>query len=229
MTFKERSYSGKVFRPRPEILVEADGQLVIIATPWGPRSSAKKVIQVIQDFLHSVQHDAEATSPFAMLTCLSPKANYLRIAIKLANDLIYNEDNKNEYTSGVELFVMIREPNELIWTQVGYPFALLDRSQRPLVSLGAQHDLVVEYSKFQTSMPPLPQKLLGLDPSSDFSVESLHPLPQDRVILLARSGLPANIHTLSSEKRDLESVSQVLAKDDADLPYWLGIIDFTAA
>lgn len=229
MKLNERSFSGRSFRPRPEIHADPDGHLLIVATPWGPRSAAKKVIQVIVDYLNSVQHDSEATSPFAMLTCLSPKANYLRIAVKLANDHLYNEENKNEYISGVELFAMMRSPQEIVWVQIGYPYLILDRSQRPLIALGTQQDLVTEHSKYNTSLSPLPCKLLGLDPSSDFAIESMHPITGDRLILVSRSGLPIDIHTLPSEKRDLEEISRLLSKDDPELPYWVGVVDFTAA
>src|SRR5688572_90445 len=131
MKITERSYGGKIFRPRPEIHLSPGGDLLIVATPWGPRSSAKKAIQVIQDHLQSARSDQEATSPFSHLTCLSPLANSLRAGIKLANDVIYSEDNKNEYISGVELFVFSRRGAEAVWAQVGFPAAYLDRLQRP--------------------------------------------------------------------------------------------------
>lgn len=229
MHLKERSYSGNWFRPRPEVYFESTGQLTIVATPWGPRTAAKKVVQIIVDFLHSVQLDSEATSPFSMLSCLSSKANYLRIAVKLANDHLYNNDNKNEYLSGVELFVMIREPQELIWTQIGYPFALLDRSQKPLISLGPQQDPVTEYSPRSGHLAPLPNKMLGLNTNSDFAVESMHLQAQDRLILVSRSELPKEIHNLSHTSRDLESLSKVLVSNATDLPFWLGTVDFNNA
>lgn len=121
---------------------------------------------------------------------------------------------------------MIREPQELIWTQIGYPYALLDRKQRPLISLGSQQDPVTEYSSPGNYLPPLPNKMLGLDSSSDFSVESMRLNENDRLVLVSRSVLPKEIHSLTNEKRDLESLSKTLIDSAPDLPFWLGTVDF---
>src|SRR5580700_8765484 len=102
MNLKERSYSGTMFRPAPEIYIEEDGSIGIIATPWGSRQAAKKIIDVLKDYILSARQDMEATSPFQLLTCLTPLANNLRVGVMLANDLLYREDNKAEYTTGVE-------------------------------------------------------------------------------------------------------------------------------
>jgi hypothetical protein len=225
MALVERSYSGQIFRPRPEIHMEGNGQLLIIATPWGPRSSAKKAIQIIQDYFLSSQQDREATSPFAKLTCLSPLANDLRIAIKLANDSIYNEENKNEFISGLELMALARNENEAVWAQIGYPYVLLDRPQHSLLPLGTQQDMSIELTRGPKAMAPLPHKLLGLDKTSDFAIESFRSTQHDRFIFVSRSGLPPDVQKLSPAERNLDSISQLLAQDDADLPFWLGLFD----
>lgn len=225
MSLSERSYGGKRFRPRPEIHIEPDKRLVIVATPWGPRSAAKKCIQVIQDYFLSKQQDEEATSPFSRMTCLSPLANDLRVAVKLANDALYNEDNKNEYISAVEIFVAALTTEEVVWVQAGYPSVLLDRPQRNLLPLGSFQDLASEHSANRETLPPLPHKFLGLDPSSDFTVESIRPMPHDRMILLARSDLPPSIFQLPREKRSLNDLTSCLAESDAEMPFWLGVLD----
>lgn len=229
MLLSERSYSGQLFRPRPEIHVEEGGHLIIIATPWGPRAAAKKTIKVIQDYFLSLQQDEEVTSPFARMTCLSPLANDLRTAVKLANDTIYHEDNKNEYISGVELFVMARGPQEAVWAQIGYPCVFLDRPQRSLVPLGSHLDLAIEYSLGAKTMAPLPNKILGLDPSSDFSIESFRPAQHDRIVLLSRSGTPHDVFKLSAGERNMDQLSRLLSEDDPELPFWIGILELSAA
>ncbi len=224
MSFEERSYSSHLFRPRPEVHVERDESLIIIATPWGPRGAARKAIQIIQDYYLSSRQDSEATSPFAKLTCLSPMANDLRIAVKLANDSIYHEDNKREFVSAIELFALARTKEEIVWTQIGQPFALLDRPQRPLTPLGTMQDLSVEFSVNAKALPPLPHKLLGLDNSSDFAIESFRPQYQDRLILISRSGLAPSLFALSPADRNLAQISEILSQDDVDLPFWAGIL-----
>ena len=229
MAFIQRSFSGDLFRPRPEILVDSSQRLLIVATPWGPRSTAKKAVQIIQDYFHSSQQDEEATSPFSRMACLSPLANDLRIAVKLANDAICHEENKSEYVSGLELFVLARKNHEVAWAQVGYPYILLDRPHRPLSALGSQMDLAVEHSFQSRAVPPLPGKLLGLDMSSDFAVESFRPAKNDRFVMISRSAIPAALYDVRTENRNIDEFSKVLAADDGNLPFWLGIFDFTAA
>jgi hypothetical protein len=225
MALQERSYSGQLFRPRPEIHTDND-RLLILATPWGPRSSAKKAIQVITDHFHATQQDHEATSPFHKLSCLSPLANNLRVAVKMANDLIYNEDNKNEYVSGLELLVIARNQYEMACVQIGMPMVLLDRPYRALTPLCVQSDLATEFSFGSRLLAPLPHQLLGSESSSDFSVFSFRPAEQDRLVLISRSSLPASVYALHAGSRNLDNISQLLANDDSDLPFWAGVLSF---
>jgi hypothetical protein len=222
MSFSERSYSGEIFRPRPEVIATEDGSLLVVATPWGPRNSARKMAQFIQDSFLSARDDHEATSPFARLTCLSPLANQLRLTVKLANDMLYNEENKNEYLSGCELTAIARTQNEIVFIQIGFPFVMLDRPTSGLTPMGYQSDLATELSMGQGMLPPLPSQLLGLDPTSDFSVHSLRPVRGDRFVLVSRSSIPAEIYALPFGRRGLDDITKTLAATDARTPFWLG-------
>ena len=228
MSFLEKSFSGQIFRPRPEIFLDKNGELFIVATPWGNRQSAKRAVQILQDYYLAARQDAEATSPFEHMSCLSHLANTVRIGIKLVNDALYNEENKEEFTSGLEIFVLAATVNEVAWAHVGNPFVLLDRPGRPLISLSSQFDLSTEFSNSPQALAPLPNHLVGIDSQLNVVVESLKPSRGDRFILLSRSSVPAEVFSLSSKERNLESISKVLAKDSSDLPFWLGIHDFTA-
>ncbi len=221
MDIQDRSYSGRTFRPRPEIHVEENGQLLIVATPWGSRSGAKKVIECIRDFYLSARNDQEVTSPFQMLTCLSPAANNLRVAIMLANDMLYREDNKAEYVSGVELFVASRVDQEFVWAQVGHPQVFLKRSKQAPVVLGGSLDLSMNLSGPET-MAPLPQSLLGLTTTSNFSVQFFRPQQGDQILLLSRSRVAPQIFTLPSFS--LEKLSDSLVKDSPEMAFWMGLV-----
>ena len=113
MSFDQRSYSGKVFRPTPELSIQEDGSFGVIATPWGPRDGAKKAVELLTDYVLSARQDMEATSPFQKLTCLSPLANSLRAGLMMANDTLYREENKAEYTTGCEILVFAHAEGEL--------------------------------------------------------------------------------------------------------------------
>jgi hypothetical protein len=129
----QQSYSGRLFRPAPETLVTEGANLGIVATPWGPRTAAKRVVELVRDYVESARQDMEATSPFQFLTCVSPLANTLRVSVMMANDSIYREENKLDYQAGVELFVFSHQKGELAYATVGLPQAFVLRKGAPWI------------------------------------------------------------------------------------------------
>ncbi len=225
MSLLERSYSGKLIRPTPEVKVQEDGSFGVIATPWGGRHAAKRAIEILTDYTLSAREDIEATSPFQMLTCLSPLANNLRVATMLANDSIYREENNAEYTAGVELLVFAHSNNELAFAQVGSPHLILVRKGLPWIPLSIQIDMSTELSRSPEILPPMPQNLIGLHTTSNMNVSSFKTQPGDRLVFLSHSIISHLLYTLPFEQTNLESISGVLSKEYPDLPFWLGIFD----
>jgi len=226
MAFDQRSYSGKVFRPTPEIHMEDDGSFGVIATPWGARPGAKKVIDILTDYILSARQDMEATSPFQKLTCLSPLANSLRAGVMLANDQVYRDENKAEYISGVEVLVFSHANGELAFAQVGYPHLYLARAHLPWIPLSIQIDLSSELSQPPEMLPPLPQNLIGLHNTTNMNLNSFKTQPGDKLIFLSHSVTSHPFFGLSSEKTDIDSVTEMLSKHHPDIPFWLGVLSF---
>ena len=233
LKFEERPYAGNSFRPQPEILLDPQAQLLIVATPWGARSAATKVIGRMTDYLSLARTDNEATSPFERLSCLSTQANNLRVAALLANEILYREDNQNEYNSGVELFAAIVDDNELVWLQAGNPQILLSRKGRSLLPLGSQIDLAYDLSEGTELLPALPAQLLGLDLSLNLNINSFRARPGDQLVLLSHSLLPDFLFSqeLKSSQKiaenaplSLEPLSRSLARACPNLAFWLGIL-----
>lgn len=225
MPMVERSYSGKLFRPTPEVYVEDDGSFGVIATPWGSRQGAKKVIELLKDYIQSARHDMEATSPFQKLSCLSPLANNLRAGIMLANDSLYREDNKAEYVTGVEVLVFVHNNRELAYAQVGSPQFFLARRELPWIPLSVQIDLSTELSQPPNLLPPLPHNLLGLHTTSNMNIASFKTQPSDKLIFLSHSLVAHPLYTLPFADSTVEVVSATLSKEYPDLPFWLGVFD----
>lgn len=227
MAFKfiERSYSGKMFRPRPEIHVDSEAKFILVVTPWGPRSSAKKVIDRMKEYLLFAREDREATSPFPRLSCLSTQANNLRIAALLANDSLYREENTDEFRSGTEIFAGVLEDNEFVWLQIGNPQILLSRSGRALLPLGSQIDHSFDMSNDSSLLPPLPSQLLGLDSSVNFNINSFRFHPGDRLLLLSHSQLPEQVFQNQASQLNLEHLSRTLAMSSPQLAFWLGLLE----
>jgi hypothetical protein len=225
LTLEERPYAGKTFRPLPEIHLDPSSGSLIVATPWGPRTAARKAIDRMLEFLALAREDREATSPFERLSCLSGPANNLRIGALLANDIIYREDNAQEYRAGVELFAMNIEDNEVVWVQAGSPQILLNRRGRGLLPLGSLVDLSFDMSDDPKEiLPPLPSQLLGLDSSLNLTLNSFRARPGDRVVLLSHSQLPQSLFNMKDDELSLETLSRQLARIHPDLAFWLGIV-----
>lgn len=223
MSFEERSYSGRIFRPTPEVHIEEDASFGIIATPWGNRSAARKVIDTLKDYVLSARQDSEATSPFQKLTCLSPTANTLRAGLMLANDLIYREDNKSEYTAGVEVVVFAKSDQELAYAHVGHPNSFLARPGLPWIPLTCQIDLSSELSSSDNILSPLPLNLLGLHMTTNLNVASIRLQPEDRIIFLSHSHISQSLASMPQMKPSLPAISEKLARQYPELPFWLGI------
>jgi hypothetical protein len=222
--FVERSYGGKTFRPRPEIHFSADTRLLVVATPWGSRSGAKKVVEIIVDYYTSSLQDLEATSPFEKLSCLSPVANSLRIATLLANDRLYREENKSEFTVGVELFVAAIDRYDVVFVQVGHPNILLGRQGRGLIPLGSHMDLALDVSGTNKILSPLPSHMIGLDPSANMTIGSFRPQTNDQLVLISRSAMSDRVYLLSQSEWNLEVISRSLSENHPDLAFWAGLL-----
>jgi hypothetical protein len=226
MKLVERSYSGKIFRNRPEIHIDGNGSLVIIATSWGQADAGRKTIQIMTDYLNSTKSDLEVTTPYEFMTCLSSHANHLRIATLLANENLYYNDNKDEYQSGVEILALSKQDNEIAFVLLGNPQIYLKRNQRPLSPLAGGFDLSADISEHgDTLLPPLPNQMLVLDMSCNLLVSSFRPQVNDRLVLLSRSTVPSDLFALNEIEYNLNSISQVLAQNEQDMPFWLGLLE----
>jgi hypothetical protein len=124
----------------------------------------------------------------------------------LANDMLYREDNRDEYRAGVEIFAATLYQNELCWIQVGGPNLLLGRGTQPLLPLGTSVDLALDMKnwKSQTELPALPAQLLGLDSNVNLTINSFRARAGDKLVLLSHSQTPELAYTWKSNDVELE-------------------------
>ncbi|MGE4133707.1 MAG: hypothetical protein AB7F86_18870 [Bdellovibrionales bacterium] len=221
----ERSYSGKLFRPKPEIFLEEDGSFGVIVTPWGPRHAAKRTIDILKDYVLSARQDMEATSPFQKVTCLSPLANTLRVGMMLANDAIYREENKSEHISGLEILTFAYQLGELAYAQVGVPHLFLARKGLPWIPISVQFDLSTEISRAGGFLPPLPQNTIGLHTETNLAVGSFKAQPTDKLVFLSHSYVSHPLYSTPFERTTMDNVSAALAQQFPELPFWLGVME----
>ena len=224
MKLEKRSYGGKLFRPTPKSYVDENGELLIVATPWGARIAAEKAVEEISSFFLSARDDQEVTSPFDVLTGLSAAENNLRTSVLFANSAIYKEENADEYATGAELFALGRINDFIFWAQVGNPSVLLKRQNQPLVALGGTNDLSLDYSKDKL-LPPIPGELLGIEPTINVRYNNLKLHPGDRIFLVSHSSLEQP--TFLVENPSLDAITQTLTQVEPDQPHWVGEISFS--
>lgn len=229
LSFDERPYSGSTFRPRPEIHFDPQTNLLIVATPWGPRAGARKAIDRMLNYLMLAQGDKEVTSPFERLSCLSVAANNLRTSALLANEAIYRDENKTEYKVGVEIFAAYFQGNEGVWVQAGHPHILLSRTDNSVTPLGCPTDLSFDLSSKENLLAPLPSLLLGLDSTVNLTIGSFRAQVGDKIVLLSHSQPPRQIFSFESSQVKLDTLSKSIAQQAPDLAFWLGILELRAS
>ncbi len=223
MHLDDQSYVGKWFRPRPVVHMESDSKWVAVVTPWGAKSTAEKVIHTLKDYLSMAGSDSEVTSPFQKLTCLSETGNILRVALILANDAIYREDNRSEYTSGFELFLGIFSDRELTFASIGSNQILLQRSAGHLIPLHCNTDFVPS-NPIAEQVSPLPSQLLGLHSTSNYSVHSVRFTDSDHLILIQRSYMNKGIMGCQSATANISDMVRALSSEEPHIPFWIGRI-----
>lgn len=224
MKLHQRSYGGKIFRPKPHIY--EDESLLVILSTWGVGDQASRIVDEIVKYVSAATGDVEVTSPFEYVTSLSKEANYLRVATLLANDFVFRGENRSEYTSGYEVIILLKTDDQLTWAHVGGPHLLLKRAQRPLVPLVTQYDLSTELSKTIQLLPPLPSKLLGMDSSCQIVCGDTHIQTHDQLVLTSCSYLPPAFWVESQETSiNLEKATHWMTQADPETPFWIGTVD----
>ena len=227
MELKHRCFSGKTFRPKPEILINEDLQMFAVITPWGPAFQTKKVLEFLVQNYENFSIDEEKTNIYSKLQSLSPEENVLRSLLLACNEWIFNEQNKGkEYNFGYELVCGNLKNGKLIFLQAGQPFIYLDRPEIPLQSLGHVLDFSGLFSKNGKRLPPLPSTLMGIHPDTNFSVFSFPVDQTDRLIFISRDFVPGSILETPRKDRNIDHFLSVLTDENEESPLWLGILSF---
>ena len=227
MELDHRCFSGKNFRPKPEILINKDLQMFAIITPWGPAFQTKKVLEFLVQNYESFSVDEEKTNIYSKLHSLSEEENILRSLLLSCNEWIFNEQNGGKnYNFGYELVCGSFTNEKLVFLQAGQPFIYLDRPEIPLQSLGSVLDFSGLFSVKGQRLPPLPSTLMGIHPDTHFSVFSFPVHREDRLIFISRDFIPGSILETPRKNRNLDYFSSVLTEENDQSPFWLGVLSF---
>lgn len=216
MKIIDRSYSSKNFRPSPNISMSDDSRLLIVVSSWGEASHGQIVIDEVSKYVQAAISDVEVTSPFEYLTALPPDVNHLRIGFQIANESIYRRLNKSEYTAAIEAIAILKTENMLSWVQVGHPSLFLSKLNKSTQALSVEHSI----------SPNLPGRILGIESSCYLQCGSVQIGADDKLIMLASSEIGSEFYNLPYDKINIENVTQAMARNSVDNPFWVGIVNF---
>ena len=225
MELIHRSFSGKIFRPQPEILVDESLKFFAILTPWGPQFQNQNMLDSLLENYKTLCSDQQITFVTPHLKCLSSEENILRTSVLNLNHKIHaNLNSESETLFGYELVCGVFQEQKVLLIQVGHPYIYLDRPQISLQPLGHVLDLATGFSQVPKNLPPLPSQLLGIYPDMHFSVFTLPIKEQDQLLFISRSSIPPELSQISREQRTLKNITLTLSEDQPDMPFWVGLL-----
>ena len=221
---EERSYGGKKFRPPAVVDFESSNNLLLCMTPWGQPNIAEKVIQSIKSFVTMAYEDTELTVPYARKENLQQMGNILRMAVIMASEKIFNEFNKEEYTSAFEIFAAVQDGPQWIYVSCGQPSLVVNRKGLGTIPLTQAIDLNV-LSLRNSVQDPLPNQLLGLGQHPPIQFGNIFLKKSDKLALVSRTYLPNEFYELKREDFTKDKIANTLANENQEVPFWLGFID----
>ena len=212
--FAEKQYRGKNSKyPTVTSSVSDEDKLAIFVTTWGDTSVSTSIINNIKDYYLSARTDKEVTSPFPLSKDLSLAANHLRIALMLANDKLYNEYNKDEYTAIAEVMIVSIQDRELNIAYAGGPSFLCQYAGQEIIALHNSNHLSHQF--VQSRNYPLPKDYIGAEMKKNVKTESFRHTNKNTYYFILADALPPigkddNIKTLETK-----------LKLNSEKPFWL--------
>lgn len=119
MKLNHRHYKKDRLIPRMISRTENDLNLVLLATPWGSEAATQLAFDEIITHLKSHQEDIEATTAYEKIETLNQQENDLRSAVLLANEKVFQNINRSEYISALELTVLWQRKHQITWLTSG--------------------------------------------------------------------------------------------------------------
>ena len=186
-------------------------QLFIFVRAWGSTDYNQKFVDEIQHYMASSQADIEVTTPFDFQENLTSLANRTRVALLLAHDLFYKNENKNSYSVGFEALVLCHEKNELAWSSVGR-FSIDKIFKNQLTSL-------LHYGSDLDAEVLLPAALLGVEREAPIISGSARGVTDTRLVTFSPFQCRPE-YNLSAEA--VESLVDVKNNEGS---YWFSVLD----
>lgn len=179
LKFESRHFKRDATIPRPFLRVDDSIGLFFIASPWGDEKASHLAFEEIVRNLKAMREDREATTPFEKLEVLNPLENDLRIATLFANDKIFRTLNDQEYSSSLELTILMRHQRQIVWlTSGGHQIQYLHRGFKSNVCGQMAHQEC-----------PLPSHMMGIDRTCWLSCGSFQFQEDSKIIVISDSAV----------------------------------------
>lgn len=240
MNFQERSYGGKLFRPRPEFHMAENSTLLIIATPWGNPQAATDFIETVSTQLRASNESNDQNVISMQIEGLNVSETLLRKAIFKAHDNVLEKFNDQVLSAGVEFICFLKNGPNITWFKVGAPFFCIIRD-KTIMPLNHPVDYCFDYlipeqlpgiaipRKDPLPEPPfapLPKHMLGTHEQLHVESGTLRVSKGDRFLFISRSYVPGSLMAMDASKITLDSATLTLAKDNEDMPFWIALGEY---
>lgn len=216
---QEKVFPGFCFRPSVDTYQE-DSYLFAVASSWG-KSSTELAFERLKDVFVEMIEDTDHTVFFKPIGVLSNKENILQFVMTRINDAIYENFNKEEITSLLEMTVLYQDKRNLYISQCGHPNVYLYRNKK-LLTLAHEGDLATFTSQ---NASPLPYRFLGGYKNSYIKTLCVPLKKEDRIVLLSKSFLPDSFFEQETEEGILKTAEKISKEDKK--PFYLSILSAT--
>lgn len=215
--FEEQYYRHQGQLPKTHVHLDSKEDFLSISLSWGEIDPTETLNAALMSYYFASKNDLEVTSPFEILTCLSPLANRLRTSMLIGNSAIYNKYNSKSLAAGVEYLCVARSDRELAIAQIGGPSVVLVRDNQPHV-LSASPLLCLN------AETPLPAQLMGIENSCFPLIQTIRYEPRDLLYFVSSVSVPEGLFNQNLNNAPLKNVVENIAKANFKRPFWLGRI-----
>jgi hypothetical protein len=208
-----KSYRGQSLLPTPESVTEGSFEFIIV--PWGDSDSVSTIHDSMTSYLLTTAEDLDSTSPFPIIEGLSTYENRLRIALELANQQLYQQ-NEEEFSKGAEALIYRAENGVLNISYWGmFNVCIWKSSEQALEP--------IEWTILDGHEVYLPTRLLGTSSSILPKVSSVNVEPGDCLVVFQCP--QANFSSIQNwqETNSLSGLSQMLTVAAPDFSHWVCI------
>ncbi|MFK8138243.1 MAG: hypothetical protein AB8E15_07790 [Bdellovibrionales bacterium] len=223
MKFTQHSfYSNDCNFPKVNSNWSEKDELLLINLAWGDRSIVGNIESQFSDYYLSTKDDNEATSPFEKILHLPTMTNNLIIGLKLVNESVYKETNKEQFVNGLESLAFHQNKEMMSWVSVGEFQVYVKKAKAKSPSLYFSNSNLA--SEFDSDLPPLPKDLVGTQMQADVKYQHLSKTSGDTVVIVKSNKNLSHAIESVDKFEDASQIAKKINKLYPDTSFWIGLL-----